>query len=80
MYIFQPAEQNEKFRKLQYEKDNLQLQVQILSEQIEAQTDKIADLEKSLQEKKQQISDTEDKLQRVSSYFVIVLLLREIFV
>lgn len=80
MYIFQPADQNEKFRKLQYEKDNLQLQVQILSEQIEAQTDKIADLEKSLQEKKQQISDTEDKLQRVSSYFVIVLLLREIFV
>lgn len=66
MLNFQPSEQNEKFRKLQYEKDNLQLQVQILSEQIEAQTDKIADLEKSLQEKKQHIADTEDKLQRVS--------------
>lgn len=61
---FQPNEQDEKFRKLQFEKDNLQLQVQVLTEQIEAQTDKIADLEKMLMEKKQLLVDTEDKLQR----------------
>lgn len=67
---FQPAEQNEKFRKLQCEKDNLQLQVQVLTEQIDAQTDKIADLEKHLHEKKQQLTDTEDKLQRVSKQYV----------
>ncbi|RZC32175.1 liprin-beta-1, partial [Asbolus verrucosus] len=59
-----PSEHDEKFRKLQYEKDNLQLQVQVLTEQIEAQTDKIADLEKMLCDKKQLLSDTEDKLQR----------------
>ncbi|CAH1103888.1 unnamed protein product [Psylliodes chrysocephalus] len=55
---------DERFRKIQYEKDNLQLQVQVLSDQIEAQSDKISDLEKMLQEKKQLLSDTEDKLQR----------------
>ncbi|XP_072398611.1 liprin-beta-2 isoform X2 [Diabrotica undecimpunctata] len=59
-----PAETDEKFRKLQYEKDNLQLQVQVLSDQIEAQSDKISDLEKMLYERKQQLSETEDKLQR----------------
>ncbi|XP_008192368.1 liprin-beta-2 isoform X2 [Tribolium castaneum] len=57
-------QQDEKFRKLQYEKDNLQLQVQVLTEQIEAQTDKIADLEKLLMERKQHLSETEEKLQR----------------
>ncbi|XP_056632036.1 uncharacterized protein LOC130442070 isoform X2 [Diorhabda sublineata] len=59
-----PTETDEKFRKLQYEKDNLQLQVQVLTDQIEAQSDKISDLEKLLYEKKQQLSETEDKLQR----------------
>ncbi|KAJ8950861.1 hypothetical protein NQ318_011157, partial [Aromia moschata] len=59
-----PGEQDEKFRKMQYERDNLQLQVQVLTEQIEAQSDKISDLEKVLQEKKQLLSETEEKLQR----------------
>ncbi|CAH1159634.1 unnamed protein product [Phaedon cochleariae] len=59
-----PGEQDEKFRKLQYEKDNLQLQVQVLTDQIEAQSEKITDLEKLLMEKKHLLSDTEDKLQR----------------
>jgi hypothetical protein len=61
---FQPSEQDEKCRKLQYEKDSLQLQVQVLTDQIEAQTDKIAELEKTLMEKKQLLSDNEDKFQR----------------
>ncbi|KAG5883909.1 hypothetical protein JTB14_032133 [Gonioctena quinquepunctata] len=59
-----PGEQDEKLRKMQYEKDNLQLQVQVLTDQIEAQSDKIADLEKMLQEKKHLLSEAEDKLQR----------------
>ena len=50
---------------MQYEKDNLQLQVQVLTEQIEAQSDKIADLEKMLQEKKHTLNEAEEKLQRV---------------
>ncbi|XP_048517896.1 liprin-beta-2 isoform X3 [Dendroctonus ponderosae] len=59
-----PGEQDEKLRKVQYEKDSLQLQVQVLTEQIEAQSDKISDLEKTLQEKKTLLSDAEEKLQR----------------
>ncbi|XP_030767811.1 liprin-beta-2 isoform X3 [Sitophilus oryzae] len=59
-----PGEQDEKFRKIQYERDNLQLQVQVLTEQIEAQSDKITDLEKVLHEKKQMLSEAEEKLQR----------------
>lgn len=60
----QPIDTDDKIRKLQGERDNLQLQVQVLSEQIEAQTDKITDLEKTLQEKKQVLVNTEDMLQR----------------
>ena len=55
-------------RKLEAERDNLQLQVQVLGEQIEAQRDKIEDLEKNLSEKKQMLINVEDTLQRVS-YF-----------
>ncbi|XP_060532588.1 liprin-beta-1-like isoform X5 [Cylas formicarius] len=62
--VWPSGDQDEKCRKLQYERDNLQLQVQVLTEQIEAQSDKIADLEKSLQEKKQVLADAEEKLQR----------------
>ncbi|ENN79295.1 hypothetical protein YQE_04253, partial [Dendroctonus ponderosae] len=61
-----PGEQDEKLRKVQYEKDSLQLQVQVLTEQIEAQSDKISDLEKTLQEKKTLLSDAEETLQRVN--------------
>ncbi|XP_017769627.1 PREDICTED: liprin-beta-2-like isoform X2 [Nicrophorus vespilloides] len=59
-----PPDQDERMRKLQGERDNLQLQVQVLSEQIEAQGDKITDLEKCLAEKKQQLINSEDLLQR----------------
>lgn len=41
------------------------MQVQVLTEQIEAQSDKISDLEKMLLEKKTMLSDAEEKLQRV---------------
>lgn len=69
-FVFlQGPDYDDKTRKVQSERDNLQLQVQVLSEQIEAQTDKIADLEKNLSEKKQQLIGTEDILQRVSVAF-----------
>ncbi|KAK5643698.1 hypothetical protein RI129_007543 [Pyrocoelia pectoralis] len=60
----QGGDHEEKLRKLQSEKDNLQLQVQVLTEQIDAQGDKIADLEKVLTERKQQLTNSEDMLQR----------------
>lgn len=64
---WQLPDQDERFRKIQTERDNLQLQVQVLTDQIEAQTDKINDLEKLLGEKKQLLVNAEDTLQRVSS-------------
>lgn len=61
---FQGPDHDEKFKKIQNERDNLQLQVQVLSEQIEAQSDKISDLEKNLTDKKQLLANAEDLLQR----------------
>lgn len=54
----------ERLRRLEADKDSLQLQVTVLTEQIEVQTDKISDLEKLLDEKKRQLSNAEDMLQR----------------
>ena len=56
----------ERLRRLEADKDSLQLQVTVLTEQIEVQTDKIGDLEKLLDEKKRQLASAEDDLQRVS--------------
>uniref|UniRef100_A0A1Y1LCX5 SAM domain-containing protein n=1 Tax=Photinus pyralis TaxID=7054 RepID=A0A1Y1LCX5_PHOPY len=64
MTWIQGSDHDDKLRKLQSEKDNLQLQVQVLTEQIEAQGDKITDLEKVLIERKQQLTNSEDMLQR----------------
>lgn len=66
----QAPEHDERYRKLQTERDNLQLQVQVLTEQIEAQGDKISDLEKALSEKKQQLVNAEDMLQRVRDLYL----------
>ncbi|XP_021923698.1 uncharacterized protein LOC110831714 isoform X6 [Zootermopsis nevadensis] len=54
----------ERLRRLEADKDSLQLQVTVLTEQIEVQTDKISDLEKLLEEKKMQLANAEDVLQR----------------
>jgi chromosome segregation ATPase len=59
----------ERLRRLEADKDSLQLQVTVLTEQIEVQTDKISDLEKLLDEKKRQLANAEDVLQRVSGLF-----------
>jgi uncharacterized protein YlxW (UPF0749 family) len=60
----------ERLRRLEADKDSLQLQVTVLTEQIEVQTDKISDLEKLLEEKKRQLSNAEDMLQRASGKFI----------
>jgi chromosome segregation ATPase len=60
----------ERLRRLEADKDSLQLQVTVLTEQIEVQTDKISDLEKLLDEKKRQLANAEDMLQRASGTFL----------
>jgi chromosome segregation ATPase len=60
----------ERLRRLEADKDSLQLQVAVLTEQIDVQTDKISDLEKLLEEKKSQLANAEDVLQRVSDIFL----------
>ncbi|XP_049863095.1 liprin-beta-1 isoform X12 [Schistocerca gregaria] len=59
-----PGEGEERIRKLEADKESLQLQVSVLTEQIEAQGDKIADLEKTLDEKRKQLDNSENLLQR----------------
>lgn len=44
------------------------LQVQVLTEQVSAQSDKIADLERIILDKTQQLSHSEDLLQRVNVF------------
>ncbi|CAG7834211.1 unnamed protein product [Allacma fusca] len=50
--------------RLESDKDTLHLQVSVLSDQIEAQTSKIQDLEKLLDDKKNILETTEEQLQR----------------
>ncbi|ODM94548.1 Liprin-beta-1 [Orchesella cincta] len=51
--------------RLESDKDTLHLQVSVLSDQIEAQTNKIHDLEKMLDDKRNVLESTEDQLQRI---------------
>ncbi|KAL0268157.1 UNVERIFIED_CONTAM: hypothetical protein PYX00_010209 [Menopon gallinae] len=50
--------------RLENDKESLQLQVTVLTEQVEAQSEKISDLQQSLDDKKQQLNSAEDLLQR----------------
>ena len=54
----------ERLRALEDDKDKLHVQVAVLSDQLENQTDKIADLENVLDDKKESLRKTEDMLQR----------------
>lgn len=64
IFLLQPPD-DDKVRRLQSEKDSLQLQVAVLNDQIEAQSEKIGELERILTEKKQLLTNAEDMLQRV---------------
>lgn len=61
---------SERVRRLQSDKEALQLQLQILTEQINAQNDKLKEMEMTMNEKNLQISNTEDLLNRVREIFV----------
>ncbi|XP_050731386.1 liprin-beta-1-like isoform X11 [Eriocheir sinensis] len=50
--------------RLEGDKDSLQLQVTVLSEQVEAQAEKITDLENLLDDKKEQLQKAEEQLQK----------------
>ncbi|XP_075972231.1 liprin-beta 1 isoform X2 [Anticarsia gemmatalis] len=54
----------DRVRRLEADKDSLQLQVQVLSEQISAQTEKMTDLERALQDARQRLDDAEQRLQK----------------
>ncbi|XP_071453153.1 liprin-beta-2 [Hetaerina americana] len=58
------SEFEERVLRLEGEKESLRLQVSVLSEQIEAQAEKICDLEKALGESRRRAAHTEDLLQR----------------
>ncbi|KAG5680533.1 hypothetical protein PVAND_010038 [Polypedilum vanderplanki] len=55
---------SERVRRLQSDKDALQLQITILQEQINAQNDKLKELEMNINEKNHQLQTTEDLLNR----------------
>lgn len=61
----------DRVRRLEADKESLQLQVQVLSEQIAAQTEKMVDLERSLNDTRQKLDDTEQRLQKVSWFWLI---------
>uniref|UniRef100_A0A0P4W965 SAM domain-containing protein n=2 Tax=Scylla olivacea TaxID=85551 RepID=A0A0P4W965_SCYOL len=50
--------------RLEGDKESLQLQVTVLTEQVEAQAEKITDLENLLDDKKEQLQKTEEQLQK----------------
>lgn len=56
--------------RLEGDKESLQLQVTVLTEQVEAQAEKITDLENLLDDKKEQLQKTEEQLQKVSLFFM----------
>ncbi|GAB6021258.1 PTPRF interacting protein binding protein, variant 2 [Chamberlinius hualienensis] len=58
------ADLQEHFKRLEKEKDTLSLQVSVLNEQIEAQADKIRDLESGLSMKQEQLENFEEMMQR----------------
>lgn len=58
-------ETDERVQRLEGDKDSLQMQVSILMDQIEAQTEKIADLERTLSDRAFQLQKSEDNFQKV---------------
>ncbi|XP_065078325.1 uncharacterized protein LOC135701450 isoform X7 [Ochlerotatus camptorhynchus] len=59
---------DERLRRLQSDKEAMALQVKVLTEQVQTQGTKIADLERTVSEKNQLLSNADDLLQRVSQF------------
>lgn len=64
----QRQDTDERLRRLQTDKESLALQVQVLTEQVTAQGEKIGELERVVADKTQLLHNTEDLLQRVSTF------------
>ncbi|XP_055537608.1 uncharacterized protein LOC129725608 isoform X11 [Wyeomyia smithii] len=64
----QRQDTDERLRRLQTDKEALALQVKVLTEQVQSQSTKIADLERTVSEKNQLLSNADDLLQRVSQF------------
>jgi chromosome segregation ATPase len=67
-FFFQRQDTDERLRRLQSDKDALILQVQVLNEQVTAANHKIDDMDRTMTEKNQLITNAEDLLQRVSQF------------
>jgi len=57
--------ESDRIRRLQIEKEQLAMQASVLSERIDIQVDKMAELEALLAERKRVLDLTEERLQRV---------------
>ncbi|MEQ2247962.1 Liprin-beta-1, partial [Ilyodon furcidens] len=55
----------ERLLRLEGDKESLVLQVSVLTDQVEAQGEKIRDLETSLEEHRQKLASTEEMLQQI---------------
>ncbi|XP_055624525.1 uncharacterized protein LOC129767542 isoform X3 [Toxorhynchites rutilus septentrionalis] len=64
----QRQDTDERLRRLQSDKEALALQVKVLTEQVQTQSTKLAELERTVGEKNQLLSNAEDLLQRVSEF------------
>lgn len=58
------SDADERVQRLESDKESLQMQVSVLSEQIAAQSDKISDLERMFTEKKNMLEEAESRLQK----------------
>ncbi|XP_058169939.1 uncharacterized protein LOC131285098 [Anopheles ziemanni] len=65
---FQRQDTDERLRRLQTDKEALAMQVKTLTEQVQSQSTKISELERTVKEKNQLLSNAEDLLQRVSVF------------
>ena len=63
--VLEQSEVEERLQRLEGHKESLQMQISILMDQIEVQTEKIADLEKNVAEKKTLLQRAEESLQKV---------------
>lgn len=69
-FFLKQPEVDERMQRLENDKDSLQMQVSILMDQIDAQTEKISDLERGLSERSYQLQRSEETLQKV---FIIII-------
>jgi chromosome segregation ATPase len=59
----------ERFQRMEAEKEQLRLQVSVLAEQVDAQTEKMMELERMLDDKKRALNKAEETLQLVSNNY-----------